>query len=92
MENVKTNPTEQLIEREEINGTPFHLITQEGKSFIAFGDHMISEPTDNKTETVEKLDNELSTLLFRMTCVVVNRILENDGYKEMLTNYSKLKN
>lgn len=34
---------EQLIEREELKGTPFQRITSEGKTFIAFGKYRISD-------------------------------------------------
>lgn len=34
---------EQIIEREEIKGTPFQRITSEGKTFIAFGKYRISD-------------------------------------------------
>lgn len=51
-----SNYSEEIIKREPIHGTPFHLISSENKYFIAFGRYRISEIKNSEDEALLELD------------------------------------
>lgn len=54
-ENKENSSNEQMIEREEIQGTPFHAIRTQGRCFGVFGRIKITEDFETMPEVHEKL-------------------------------------
>lgn len=50
---LKTGHEEQLVNAQEVEGTPFHIITHDNKHFLSIGNIRLSESYD----TIEKLFN-----------------------------------
>lgn len=60
----KQNSSEELIEQEEVEGTPFKLVNiRKGGWFIALGRHRLTEMQENKQELIEKIVNKDWTLV-----------------------------
>lgn len=65
---------ETLIERKKIKGTPFTVIKQNDKWFLAMGDSRLTEPTNTEEETIEKLETNKWLLLTHMIITVIDRM------------------
>jgi len=61
-----------LIEYEQVENTPFTIVTQEGKHFGTLGNHRITEITENK----EKLKEELNTFSWDRITQVIWAVVE----------------
>lgn len=57
---------EELIEREDIEGTPFKLITQQGTVFIGLGKYRMTEPLERTAENKEKLRQQVMNKDWRL--------------------------
>lgn len=79
-QNLSEEPHKQnssdLIERYEIEGTPFTLIKQEGKYFLTMGNYKITTPTDTEEETLKKLVTEQYNIILDMTTIVFDTIMK----------------
>lgn len=64
---------EQLIEREEIENTPFQLITREKESFIALGKYRVSNYYNSKEEAL----GALTTEFWEIQMTVIGIIIDN---------------
>lgn len=62
---------EQLIYRENVEGTPFNIVGMEGKYFVALGQYRLSEWKDNPEELRDIIyEQEWDFLLNVMTALV----------------------
>jgi|NOAtaT_7_FD_contig_101_1041401_length_3353_multi_3_in_0_out_0_2 hypothetical protein len=86
MENQTTN---LIIEREEIEKTPFLLVTHEDGSFIALGNYRISENYETKAEALnyintinwDNLFNVMVSLVQYLKTVDVSAHIETEKFK-----------
>lgn len=67
-----TKETEELIHEEEVPGTPFKIITAEGKSWIALGRYRISCKEHTPEELKEKIYNMDYDFLINVIFAVVD--------------------
>jgi hypothetical protein len=51
------NENKELIQREEIENSPFSIITTENESFGVMGKYRITEPMNSKEEVKKELEN-----------------------------------
>jgi len=60
-----------LIEREDIEGTPFQMVKQDGNYFLTFGHYRLTTPTASKEfqrQLLEKKDWDLiATFIYAIT-------------------------
>lgn len=66
----------QIIEREEMAGTPFTLVTTEGKTFLTMGKYQISEPMEKEEIGQYMMENEwniITTIIGIISQHVVDR-------------------
>lgn len=59
---------------EPIENTPFTLIKKEENYFLTMGDYRITEPTDTKEKTMEKLEKEKWMIIFSIIAVIVEKM------------------
>lgn len=82
-QNVENNPN--LSSFEPIENTPFTLIKkatdhdpltddQDYIYFLTMGDYRITEPTDTKEKTMEKLEKEKWMIIFSIIAVIVEKM------------------
>lgn len=83
LDTTPTNAEEQtkqsysLIDREEIENTPFLLVKTEHGYFLAIGNHRITELTKTREEQLEKIYSSNIDWLFLLTTVnAVNKITQ----------------
>ena len=66
----------KLIERHPLEGTPFTLVNQEEKYFLALGNYRITEYKDNEDELlnlVDSIDNNMYELLFNCMAILIDK-------------------
>lgn len=68
----KPNSTEQLIEREQISGSPFWIIGDQEKGyFLTFGKWQLTERYETKLDVLNSLhDNEYDIILKMVLCII----------------------
>lgn len=80
--NVEDNPNKEstLIDYEKIEGTPFTLVhmKEQKQWFLVMGDHRLTEPTNTRNESLEKLETEKWMIQMIMTSIVVHKINEEN--------------
>lgn len=73
----KENSSEELIQREKIEDTPFTLITMDGVSFLTLGKFRMSEELEateeNKQILINKVKNKDWTLILDTVAALVYR-------------------
>ncbi len=74
----KTHKEECLIERKEIEGTPFTMIRQEivenkPEWFIVMGNHRLTEPTTSEETQLEKLVNDYWKIVVNVIAIVIEK-------------------
>jgi DNA-binding HxlR family transcriptional regulator len=85
MKTKKDSGTKELIKREEIPNSPFHVITIKGESFGVMGDYRLTE----KGESAEEIKKELSKITWNRIVQVIMLLEEvktkiNNKIKEKL--------
>lgn len=80
MENQNT----LIIEREEIEKTPFLLVTHEGGSFVALGNYRLSENYESKEEALAYINNITWENLFNVMVSLV-QYLKNIPVDDLTT-------
>lgn len=78
---IKENPnyeygSEQIIEREPIEGTPFTLITTQGKSFGVLGKYALTEKYDTKEEVLDYMDKNFWNLVITVSTLTAEQAWE----------------
>ena len=73
-----------LVSQEKLEGTPFTIIHQEDKWFLVMGDHRMTNPTNTREQTLEKLENEKWLILMTMTAIIIEKM--NNEKLRMLKN------
>lgn len=64
----------ELIEREEIKDTPFHLVKMDGKYSISMGRYILTTP-DTKAATMKTLKLNWWDLVMKVIMLVVNEMM-----------------
>lgn len=77
----KNTSQNNLIERKQIEGTPFTMIKQvmdndKTKYFLVMGDHRLTEPTYNEEETLQKLLTEQWLITTNVIAIITDKMLE----------------
>lgn len=68
---------EQLIVREPVEHTPFHVIGNEEKGyFLAIGMHRLTEPKESQHEAIECLDKDFWNILTNVVIAMQRLVLE----------------
>lgn len=57
------NNNSSLITREEIEGTPFTIVTNEGKSFLTMGKYKISEEMEKEEIAIYMIENKWNIIV-----------------------------
>jgi len=78
--------SDSLIERKQIEGTPFTMIKQENRYFLVMGDHRLTEPNPSEEETLNLLEKEYWRLLITIIAIVIEKIKEKDKIEELKKN------
>lgn len=60
----------KLIDIQEIQGTPFKLVKTGDTYFIAIGNNIVTERTDNPKELLEKIENKDWELLLNTVIAI----------------------
>ena len=81
----KENSNSELIERTEIENSPFTIIKTKGMYFGVMGQYRLTEPNDNK-ETIEK---ELKELTWNRIIQVTLLLIESMKEQELSTLMNK---
>lgn len=77
LKNAKNNHNKDyLAENIQLEDTPFVLRRREQGWFITIGDTRITEPTETREETVERLDKEQWKIIAAMIVHVVKLLTE----------------
>lgn len=72
-----TEPKEELIQKKEIENTPFTIVTTDGKSFGTLGMYKITEDRETP-EDVEKELTEISWNRITQIVLLLNKILKSE--------------
>ena len=75
---MENQPTNLIIEREEIEKTPFLLVTHENGSFIALGNYRISENYETKAEALNNINTNNWDHLFNLMVSLVQHLKNID--------------
>lgn len=75
----------ELIKRENIENTPFTIITIEKEHFATMGKYRITEPTKNKEELIK----EIQTITWNRLIQVISIMMEQD--KKLITTKNEEK-
>lgn len=67
----RQNSSTELIQREEIENTPFKVITIKGKSFGAFGNNRITEEYTTKEEVINQLKEPKWEIIITIILAIV---------------------
>lgn len=55
----KENSSSKLIEREEVENSPFTIVSEEGKGhYVIMGDYRLTEATENKEELIKDINEK----------------------------------
>lgn len=86
--NKNSSRNKQLINYEQIEGTPFTIITNnETKThFIVIGNNRVSEETNNKEKLKELIHRRDYGLIFNMIAIITQKIFEDQIKKQTGTN------
>lgn len=81
---------EELITREQIEGTPFQLITTNGFTFLALGRYRMTQEVsaneENKTELRKKVENKDWNLVLDTIIVLIDSTVETMTEKASRAN------
>jgi len=76
-DSLESSEKEELIKKEEIINTPFHVITTEGKSFGALGQYRLTENMGSPEEVEEEL-NKLTWNRIVQVVLLLNKLLKTE--------------
>lgn len=65
----------ELITYEQIEGTPFTIISKNNKHFLAVGNHRVSEETNIKEELIKMVDVRDYSLLTQLIGIIGEHIV-----------------
>ena len=78
-----------MIEREEIENSPFTIITMEGQSFGVMGEYRLTEKGETKEEVREKLEKITWNRLIQVI-MILGEIKEKNENESKISNLNKL--
>lgn len=73
--NKQKSNSNELIERENINNTPFTIITMEGYSFGVLGEYRITEKNNSKEEIRKELEEITWNRIVQVLMILINKNL-----------------
>lgn len=82
--NKENSSNENLIEREQLEGTPFWLIRQEEKWAIVMGKYKMNDKElRSREEAIKYMEDNKYNISLRMTMIIVNDIIreQEEGKK-----------
>lgn len=79
--NHNSDSSEPLVKIEQLPGTPFKMVYQEGKYFLAIGNYRLTQPTDTDIEQYDKLESEKWDIILNLIIVVAEKIKEEEEIK-----------
>lgn len=62
----------KLIEREQLEGTPFTLIKQEGKYFITIGNYQLTPQSDTEEEAINYIQFNQWNIITALIDIMIN--------------------
>lgn len=78
-QNKENSVNYSVINREQVENSPFWIITIEDKKhFIALGNTRCTEPTENKEELIQMIEEKDWNLLFQVI-VVINKMIAKEN-------------
>lgn len=75
------NKNYSIFEETEIAGTPFKMTRHQKMYAITIGGVRLTEPTTTEEEQLEKLTNEMWTIVLKLSMHVHTRMKEHDDIK-----------
>lgn len=75
-ENHNSNSSKTIIEREQVNGSPFWLIRIDRGWFLAMGEQRLTEVMETKNEIYLWMDSNRWQLIFNMIATICEIILD----------------
>lgn len=66
---------EEIINRKQLEGTPFQLITQQGKTFVVIGINKITPDFDTEQEAMNYIDENHWNITGTIVTIIVEAIL-----------------
>lgn len=69
----KTSNSSELVEKEEIKGTPFTIIGMDKKYFLTLGDYRFTEAMTSKEEVIKYMETNMWDLVLQ-TIIVHHKI------------------
>ncbi len=71
---LKKVGNKELISRKEVDGTPFVIVTTEGKSFGVLGKYRITEPRKSKKEVEKELKEITWNRIIQVTMLLIEQL------------------
>ncbi len=79
--NIVESKTEELIERIDVDESPFQLIKVDGEIFIGMGQYRLTEVYDVKDKSVEELLKETEKISWNKLVQVMMILIESNKEK-----------
>jgi hypothetical protein len=79
LEQGKKDSSKELIKREEIENTPFTIVTVNKESFGAMGEYRITEPRETAEEVREELKEINWNRIVQVMMILTKKITENEN-------------
>lgn len=67
-----------LIERKEVENTPFNIITQNGVSFATLGNYRLTEYKETPEEAEEEIKHITWNRLIQVTAILVEKLKDKE--------------
>lgn len=71
-EPIKSGSNSQMIEKEEIAGSPFELLKENGLYYIVWGTYKLTEGTEDWTYAMNELEKEKWLITARMIFAIMH--------------------
>jgi hypothetical protein len=69
---LQDNPSYPLVDVEKIEGTPFHVVSDENGHIVAIGKYRLSEILENKEDAIELIDSKNWNLIMNLIALITN--------------------
>jgi len=60
------------VDREAIEGTPFHTVEYEGKFYIVWGEYVLTQPMETREEAIKLLEKDKWNVIGVYVVSIVN--------------------
>lgn len=81
-----SNSSNEIIKREQIDGSPFAAIKQDGKWFLTWGEYVLSEKFETLQELKESLEREKWNTIGTFVIAIINSYERRKMQEEKILN------